>query len=101
MSDAQSETDSHGDGTNHGAPHKVALVHLAEQRKHQQPGSRDRNQDARVAIADLSPGAVCAYCECAKVEQPQGPLQCEMEIQRSKMNRPEWILQRPAELGEK
>ena len=92
MNDAQSEADSKGDGAHHGAPYQVAFMHLAEQRKHQQPRSGDRNQNARVAIANLSRGAVCAYCECAQVEQPQGPLEREPEIQRSKMNRPKWIL---------
>ena len=55
MNDAQSETDSHGDGANHRAPHKVALMHLTQQRKHQQPRSGDRNQDAEGR--DLEPVA--------------------------------------------
>src|SRR6266850_81433 len=101
MNDAQSKTDSQGDGANYRTPDEVALMHLSQQRKHQQPRSGDRNQDARIAIANLSRSPVRAYCECAKVEQPQSPLQREMEMQRSKMNRAEWILQRPAKLGEK
>src|SRR6266480_1880878 len=97
MNDAQSKTDSQGDGANYRAPDEVALMHLTQQRKHQQPRSGDRNQHPRVAIAYLSSGAVRAQRQCAKVEQAQGPLQSE--IQRSKMKY--WILQRPAKLGEK
>src|SRR5207302_5084014 len=51
MNDAQSEADSQGDGTNYRTPDEVALMHLSQQREHQQPRSGDRNQDARVAIA--------------------------------------------------
>ncbi len=80
MNDAQSEADSQGDGTNYRTPDEVALMHLSQQREHQQPRSGDRNQDARVAIANLLRSPVRAYRECAKVEQPQRPLQREMEM---------------------
>src|SRR6059058_256275 len=93
MNDAQSEVDSQGDGTNYRTPDEVALMHLSQQREHQQPRSGDRNQDARVAIANLLRSSVRAYHECAKVEQPQRPLQREIEMHRSKMDRAEWILQ--------
>src|SRR5262245_65408583 len=101
MNNAQSETDAQGDCANYRAPHQIALMHLAKQRKHQQPRSSDRNQDARIAIANLSRSAVRAQRECAKVHQPQSPLQREMEIHKPKTKRAEWILQRPAKLGEK
>ena len=55
MNDAQSEADSHRDGANHCAPHKVALMHLTQQREHQQPRSGDRNQDP--SGRDLGPVA--------------------------------------------
>src|SRR5215475_4642082 len=101
MNDAQSETDAQGDGADHRTPNEVALMHLSKQRKHQQPRSSDRNQNTRVAIANLSRSPIRAQGESAEVHQPQSPLQCETKIQKSKMNRAQWILQGPAKLGEK
>src|SRR5215475_7252773 len=101
MNDAQSETDAQGDGADHRTPNEVALMHLSKQRKHQQPRSSDRNQNTRVAIANLSRSPIRAQGESAEVHQPQSPLQCEKKIQKSKMNRAQWILQGPAKLGEK
>src|SRR5215831_14147903 len=101
MNDAQSETDAQGDGANHRAPYEIALMHLSKQSKHQQPWNSDRDQNARITVANLPRSPVRAQCKCAEVDQPQSPLQRKMQIHKSKTNRAEWILQRPAKLGEK
>ena len=101
MNYTQSNTHPQRDGANDRAPHQIAFVHLTQQRKHQEPWRGNCNQGARIAIAHVSRDAARAERECAEVKQAQGPLQREIEMQRSKMRRPEGILQRPTDVGEK
>src|SRR5947207_15588300 len=55
MNDAQSDADSQRHGADDCAPHQVTLMHLTEQCEPQQPWRGDRNQRARVMIAQMSP----------------------------------------------
>src|SRR5436309_1472574 len=61
MNDAQSQTDSQGDGTNHRAPHEVALMH-----SHRCGNSRSRNNN------QLKPVTARSATQAAGVSRSHG-----------------------------
>ena len=87
MNDAQPDADTQRDSAHHRAPHKITLVHLTEQREHQQPRRRNRNQRARVTVPQMSRRAACAQGQCNEIKQTQCPLQREIKMKRSDVNR--------------
>ena len=91
MNDAQPDADPQRDSADNRAPHEVALMHLAEQREHQQPRRSDGNQHTRIASAQMSRHSARTQNQCAKVKQTQRPLQRQIQIERSDMSRQKGI----------
>ena len=67
--------DPERDGAQDRAPEQVALMHLREEREHQQPGRSESDEEPRIASARVAGSAEGAKDEGAEVNQAQRPLQ--------------------------
>ncbi len=82
------------DGAQNRAPEEIALMHLREEREHQQPGSDDGDEEPGIPGAGVPGRAKGAEGEGAEINKAQRPLQSDDEVERPELKRPDGCLER-------
>ena len=92
----QAKIHAQGERADDRAPHEVARMHLPEQCKHEQPWHGERDEEFRIAIAQVPRGGECAEREQEEAGEPERELQRERGMRPGEIKLPEFVIQAPA-----